>query len=336
MEKGNNKLTRGRNRQNRSPFRSPLVLVVLLLVLLAAASALMWGANRADTVTSQVTEFMHIHGLAVSNADPSALYVASHEGLIRVYEDSEWHYVGTSRDDFMGFTLAPGDTDHLMYASGHPAYGSGRPNPAGLRMSRDGGETWNEVSLVGEVDFHALAVSPVDTRILYGWFAKTLFRSTDSGKSWERITVNGLEAAGGNLLAIAAHGSEPDHLIAGTSVGIARSKDGGRTWKLLFEGGAGTAVLFDPTDPRRILASVMVGDRAALFESLDNGATWNPLSEVPLQVEREIVAHIAVSPADPSVVYAGTSWANLYRSSDGGRTWNQLADRGTPLKPGER
>ena len=58
------------------------------------------------------------------------------------------------------------------------------------------------------------------------------------------------------------------------------------------------------------------------FRSNDSGATWTRISE---QGSREIheVESLAVDPADPDVVYAGT-WHLPWKTTDGGKTWNNI------------
>src|SRR3546814_12519195 len=43
-----------------------------------------------------------------------------------------------------------------LFSSGHPGPSSTAANPLGLRTSNDGGRTWTDSSLAGQVDFHSL------------------------------------------------------------------------------------------------------------------------------------------------------------------------------------
>lgn len=233
----------------------------------------------------------------------------------------------------MGFTLLPGQSE-IMYASGHPAQGSGRPNPAGLRVSRDGGESWEDVSLVGEVDFHAFSISPADPNVFYGWFHNKLYRSSDAGLNWETFVPKGLERADGRVFTLAAHPSEVNDVLAGTAAGIGKSTDGGRTWEFLLEGGAVTSLALDPVDERHILGYVALDSGGKLIESADGGSTWTPLDS--RNFASDPVGHLAVDPSDPRTIYAGTFQASLYKTTDGGTTWTQVAKEGRPLIPDDQ
>lgn len=61
--------------------------------------------------------------------------------------------ISQEQQDFMGFTVAGPDR---LLASGHPTPGQDLPAALGLIESRDGGRTWQPVSLLGQADFHVL------------------------------------------------------------------------------------------------------------------------------------------------------------------------------------
>jgi hypothetical protein len=69
--------------------------------------------------------------------------------LVRVGADGQWWEISESRYDFMGFTANPAQ-EGVFLTSGHPGPGSRTPNPIGVMESRDGGVTWESVSLRGE------------------------------------------------------------------------------------------------------------------------------------------------------------------------------------------
>ena len=94
-----------------------------------------------------------MHGLTVDSA--GTILAGTHSGLVALAPSGTTTEVGTSDDDLMGLAGVPGSD--VLVASGHPGPSNPGPNPLGLRRSDDGGRTWTDRSLVGEVDFHALA-----------------------------------------------------------------------------------------------------------------------------------------------------------------------------------
>jgi uncharacterized protein (DUF305 family) len=120
----------------------------------------------------------HIHGAVISDG---RLLVGTHDGLHMVdLESGTSTRVGDSRDDLMALAGQPGE---ILVASGHPGPGSDAANPLGLVFSVDGGVTWEEASLAGEVDFHSLAVRGAE---IVGWDTRgPLQWSTDGGRTWK-------------------------------------------------------------------------------------------------------------------------------------------------------
>ena len=110
------------------------------------------GAWSAAPRFTPISQLHHIHGLAVDSRDPRVLYIATHGGLVRLTEGKRWELVGEDLSDFMGFSLDPTKSE-VMYASGHPSSSSQRPNPVGVIVSRDGGQSWHPLALLRKPRF---------------------------------------------------------------------------------------------------------------------------------------------------------------------------------------
>jgi photosystem II stability/assembly factor-like uncharacterized protein len=96
-------------------------------------------------------------------------------------------------------------------------------------------------------------------------------------------------------------------------------------------GGRVSDIALDPKDPFAFYVALGTG---GLMKTSDNGVTWDAVfAKEPVAA----VGAVAVSPADPKVVWVGTgeandrnssSWGNgVYRSTDGGSTWKQAGLR---------
>ena len=110
------------------------------------------------------------------------LLAATHTGLIRVADGSR---PGEATWDLMGFAVAAPGT---YVASGHPQARDPGPGLAGLLRSDDAGETWEQVSLVGQADFHAL---DADGDLVAGFSSADglLWTSADAGRTWATVEV---------------------------------------------------------------------------------------------------------------------------------------------------
>ena len=286
-----------------------------------------WPAAGSFTPISQLH---HIHGLAVDPQAPSILYAATHAGLVRFTEGKRWEQVGEERSDFMGFTLH-GSQPGVMYASGHPAGSSPRPNPVGVIASRDGGQSWQPLALAGVVDLHAMTFSPPE-EALYGWNvagAPGLYRVSTKDGSWTKIDATGLQ----DVFSLAAHPSQRQTLLAGTRAGLRLSRDGGTSWAAFHPTLAGfpvTLAVYHSGDPQILYAYAARPDLGFL-RSADSGQTWSPTGL--FLGARDAAAVLAVAPGEGEVLYLSSFSSDLYRSGDAGKSWQLLVQQGKPVNP---
>lgn len=306
--------------QNR---RSFTLVAIVLMALVAAAGLYTYLKRPSESAGKTAAQISHIHGLGVDPAQPGLVWVATHDGLLRLDAQGQWTRVGQAQPDLMGFTLSPVEPG-VMYSSGHPGQGMSLPNPVGLIASHDGGQSWQPVSLTGQADFHALAVSAANPGVMYGWHGQ-LYRSDDGGQSWVQLRPKALSTENTAPLQLAAHPGDAAVVAAATMQGFFRSGDRGETWESLLDGPV-TAVSYAPGDPTQVLAYHL---EQGLVRSADGGRTWQPLGYVA--EGRDAVGYIAVDPADVRTVYIATFQGILARSRDGGGAWETLVAQGRIL-----
>lgn len=126
-----------------------LAFVALGVIVLTAGD----GETVLLSVDGDVGRTDPIHGLGLSANGAGGLLVATHDGLHQATRTGGPAQISQEQQDFMGFTVAGPDR---LLASGHPAPGQDLPAALGLIESRDGGRTWQPVSLLGQADFHVL------------------------------------------------------------------------------------------------------------------------------------------------------------------------------------
>ena len=177
------------------------------------------NAGGAGAGTAADLDVSHVHALDVDPADPSRVFVATHDGLLRFEEGQGLERIGDIRSDFMGFAVGP---DGVLLASGHPAPEEDGPFALGLIRSTDGGSTWDPAALSGEADLHAMDAGE---GAVVGYDAATgVLRVSDDGKTFEDID------AGTGYIDVAA-ASEGGRVLATTAeAGLVQSDDGGRTF----------------------------------------------------------------------------------------------------------
>jgi len=299
--------------------RKNVIAAAALVAAIAALIMLVRGGERVGTTETRredlypVDTFTHAHGLAVDVADPNRLYIATHHGIFVLRNEKDLYRVGKSRDDYMGFSLHPSDPN-VMFSSGHPRKGGN----FGFLRSKDRGFTWEKLSegINGPVDFHEMAVSPVNSNLIYGWYEGTLQRSKDGGLRWEALNV-GLPLPH----FFVADPREEGALYALSIYGLYVSKDKGATWTKHGEALSGieaTAFAIHPKEPRTMVAYFK---KFGLMRSGDAGITWEKLDE---RFGGDPLFFIAFDPQRPEMIYALTATNAIYRSADGGESWQKI------------
>lgn len=241
---------------------------------------------------------VHVHALGVNPAD-GLLYAATHTGLYRVDEDGTLLRIADRYQDTMAFTVTGPDE---FVASGHPDLREGLPSRLGLIHSTDGGETWRSVSLQGDADFHAIAIT---TDLMYGADSTSgsVLASPDAGVTWD-------ERGAAPLAALAVDPADPDHLVGADYRGaLLESTDGARTWDIL-DAPRITALLWDDN------GLTALGADGTVLRADTPADPWETIG-------RLASPGLAVT-GDTGRLYAATDTGALVRSTDGGRTWTPL------------
>ena len=214
-----------------------------------------------------------------------------------------WQQVGLASSGAIGRIVAdPTDPQHLFVAAAGDLFNPG--GERGVYETTDGGSTWSRVlngdnDTTGAVD---LALDPLNpNRVFaamwdhrrepdlrrYGGAGSGLYRSTDGGTTWQRLT-NGLPASAATIgrIGVALAATNPQRVYAivnqtnGLFQGFYRSDDGGDTWSTvppdqkLADAQATFGWWFgrlwvDPLNPAHVFAAGV-----SLCESQDSGASF--------------------------------------------------------------
>ncbi len=157
------------------------------------------------------------------------------------------------------------------------------------------------------------------------------------------IRAIGPAAMGGRVADITAvrEGGRLTIYIGSASGGVWKSRDGGTTFKPIFDKQPSLSIgsiAVDPSNPQTIWVgtgeswarnSVSVG--TGVYRSRDGGDNWEAIG-LP---DSEHVSRLVIHPKDGNTVYAcalGHLWSSntergVYKTTDGGKTWNKILFR---------
>src|SRR6266581_2069207 len=226
----------------------------------------------------------------------------------------------------------------------------------GMHKSTDGGETWTHGGLENSERIAKIVVSPKNSDTVFvavpgALFSDSpdrgLYRTTDSGKTWNQILKGGNLSTG--CTSIAVDPTNPDVMFAAmwdfrrkgweyrsggegptapSASGLFRTTDGGNTWtEITPEANKGfpkkpygrIAVAVAPSNAKRVYAFVESPD-SALFVSDDGGVTWNKRDKSQWMVWRPFYfANLIVDPKNPDRVFKPDG--ALIVSDDGGKSF---------------
>lgn len=172
-----------------------------------------------------------------------------------------------------------------------------------------------------------------------------VYKSVDGGLSWSNVGLRTSEHIGkividprdSNTVYVAAQGPlwRP-----GGERGLYKTTDGGATWEKILDISENTGVNevhLDPRNPDTLYASayqrrrhvwtlINGGPESALYKSTDAGKTWRKIEKGLPGGDKGRIG-LAISPADPDVIYAIVEAAEgnggVYRSTDCGESWDK-------------
>ncbi len=172
--------------------------------------------------------------------------------------------------------------------------------------------------------------------------------STDGGANWSKATVTGAE--GKPIAALAAGKGEGGKvLFAGVpALGVAKSTDGGKTWKLLA-GSPKAGDILMATNQADVAYAIDAGRAKKVWRTADGGKTWSSCFRMGGgngNVERSWVQTelkwgyyitqygLGVHPGNPDVALVSTQ-GDFYITRNGGKSWLQLMNIGVGPAEGD-
>ncbi len=297
-----------------------------------------------------------IGAVAVSEWDPNVIYVGGGEQTVRgnvssgygmwksVDAGKTWTHIGLDESRHIArIRIHPRNPDVVLAAVMGNLY---KPHAQrGVFKSTDGGKTWRKVLFVNdEVGSVDLTFDPNNPRILYAstWRIKRtpyslesggegsgLWKSTDSGETWENISRNeGLPKGTLGIIGVTVSPVNSDRvwaIVEAKDGGVFRSEDGGKTWRktnsdrsLRQRAWYYSRIYADPQDEDRVYVM-----NVRYHRSDDGGRTFKSFSS-----QHSDHHDLWIDPNDPQRMIIGDD-GGAQITYDGGETWSTYYNQPT-------
>lgn len=303
--------------------------LLLLLIHTARAGDNIWTTNGPYGAP--------MRGLLIDPVDSNTIYATTDSGVYKSIDGGNtWFFSSNGLPEYPfvawanSIVFAPQNSSTLFLATGRGVY-----------KSIDAGQTWLLKSTIVEggvaklIEALSIGISPVDGTLYVGGYddpnyppdiaGSGIFRSRDSGETWERL---GSGAPTGNVSNIVVAPSAPTMIYASGDGGIYKSMNGGDSWQSLNSGFVGIPGLYciavDPYDSQVVYISVY---GQGVYRSDNGGQSWQPIGS-GLNID---VRAIYIDPGNQQVIYAGggvdTGSPGVYRSLDNhGLNWAPMME----------
>lgn len=294
-----------------------------------------------------------IGAVAVAPSNADVVYAGTGEGFPRntaalgdgVFVSTDaaktWHAAGLEATQHIArIAVDPHDPKTALVAAMGPEFSPG--GERGIFRTSDGGKHWTRTLWVNPTTGGAdVTFDPLDSSIAYagtfdylrepwtfrgGGTGSGLYKSTDGGRSWEKLTDaslhNGLPGGVINRVGVSVSAHHPNviYAIVPTKTGMLyRSDDAGARWTLV---NAKEDLVFRPfyfsqvrADPdKRSVVWILSG---GVSRSANGGKSFEDINAGGDNHD------LWIDPRGPSVVLLGSDMG-FDRSVDGGDTWNYI------------
>jgi photosystem II stability/assembly factor-like uncharacterized protein len=255
----------------------------------------------------------YVDNLIIDPRDSKVIYVAMHRhtapgGFFKSTDGGEtWKESAELKTEAIhSLTQSSTNPDILVAGSN-----------TGVFLSRDAGDTWEQLPTSAYPDIRnveSLAVDPRNNDHIYLGTWHLPWKTTDGGKTWSSIKTGMIDDS--DVFAITIDSRNPDHVVASACSGIYESKNAGALWKKVqgipSQSRRTRDIVQHPSLPNVIYAGTTEG----FWRTVNGGETWMVTTSRQLEINS-----IAVHPKDPNTVYIGTNNYGVMISHDGGKNF---------------
>ena len=291
----------------------------LLMVLMLASTAAFAG-NRQWAVLGP--DGGDVRSLAYDPHNPNRVFLGTSTGVIFVSEDgghnwSRFAKLGAGDDYVLDHIAIDPQSSKTIYVS---AWSVQDQNAGDIFRTHNGGKDWEALPAMHGKSVRAMALSASDTKVVVVGALDGVYRSTDGGDTWRRISPN--DGIVKNIESIAVDPKDSNVIYAGTWHLAWKTSDGAN-WQHINKGMIDDSDVFSiivsSANPSEVFASACSG----IYKSVSGGDLFEKIKGIPFTARRTRV--LKQDPSNPAIVFAGTT-EGLWKTVDEGKNWKRMSN----------
>lgn len=264
-----------------------------------------------------------VRSLAYDPQNPNRIFLGTSTGVIFVSDDSGHNWsrfakLGSGDDYVLDHIAFDPQNSRIIFVS---AWSVQDQNAGDVFRSHNGGKDWEVLPAMHGKSVRAMAVSASDSKVVVAGALDGVYRSTDGGNAWQRISPN--DGIVKNIESIAVDPKDPNVVYAGTWHLAWKTSDGGANWQHINKGMVDDSDVFSiivsSANPSEVFASACSG----IYKSVSGGDQFEKIKGIPFTARRTRV--LKQDPSNPAIVYAGTT-EGLWKSVDEGKNWKRVSN----------
>ena len=267
------------------------------------------GGQDWNAETFFAFDFFYPYDMAISKSNPSVMYVAGYKGdgwdyygvLLKSSDGgTSWTDISSSVDarintHFYSVAIDPTDPDRVYVGGFYYDFGIYYYIYSSEKAGSNDELSWRRTAM----DYYvfSIGIDPVEPSNIYAAGLKTIFKSTNYGRSW----VTHDDCFKGEGIQIEVAPAAPSEVYLSSNNGLFKSSDSGNTWDFAHEGiyaARVSALAIAPSQPATVLIEY---EGCEVMGSYDSGDNWNYLGYFVICGN---VCDILIDPLDENVVLA--------------------------------
>jgi len=293
------------------------LLMMLMLVSICAFGA---GSHQWSVLGPDGGD---VRSLSYDPHDPNRVFLGTSTGVIFVSEDgghnwSRFAKLGTGDDYVLDHMAINPQNSKIIFVS---AWSVQDQSAGDIFRTHNGGKDWEALPAMHGKSVRAMAVSISDPNVIVAGALDGVYRSTDGGNAWQRISPN--DGIVKQIESIAVDPKDPNVIYAGTWHLAWKTSDGGANWQHINKGMIDDSDVFSiivsSANPAEVFASACSG----IYKSTSGGELFDKIKGIPFTARRTRV--LKQDPSNPAIVYAGTT-EGLWKTTDEGKNWKRVSN----------